>query len=231
ASRTPAQEATAVDTEAAVVVAPSATDDLPPASPETETPALTAEALTEEATAEPEQTEVVVAGAGQTGTPIASIPTGIPPLEDTVSEPGGLRVPVEALVGGLGVLAVLGYAGLYWRGASKAERYQGGFVISRCPVCRQGRLEIDAKEDHLLGIPRVRRTVRCTECRSTLREVGYRRWRYTIDPAENPSMHQRYNGRVVDEDLLRALPNQPHIQRGPRQPGPPPSFIDDEPQD
>lgn len=231
--------APATESVSAVAQAATATTTPEPAEEATATltrmPAPTETAAdasqpTEEATAD--STEPGALAIGAAGTPVASIPTGAPPLDDpATTQPGGPRLPLEALVGGLGVLAVLGYAGLYWRGASKAERYEQGFVITRCPVCRQGRLVIDERHERFLGIPRVRRTVRCTHCRSTLREVGYRRWRYTIDPTENPSMYQRYNGRVLEEDILRALPNQPHINSAPRPPGPPPAFVDDEPRE
>lgn len=137
-------------------------------------------------------------------------------------------MPLEAIVGGLGLLAVLGYVGLYWRGASAAERYPTGFVISRCPVCRQGQLTMEKRAERLLGIPHVRRTIRCENCRSTLREVGPRKWRYTVDPTVSQHMFQRYNGRVVEEDFLRALPNQPHIVRSePHPPADPPAFVDE----
>lgn len=183
--------------------------------------------MTEQATTEPtpEATEAVAA--------IVPSATSAPTQTPQTTSPSGQgqpALPLEAVVGGLGLLAVLGYAGLYWRGASSAERYPGGFVISHCPVCRQGKLVMEQRSDRVLGIPRVRRIVRCANCRSTLREVGARRWRYNIDPNVNQNMFNRYNGRVLDEDFLRALPNQPHITRSaePRDPADAPTFVDDD---
>jgi hypothetical protein len=89
---------------------------------------------------------------------------------------------------------------------------------------------MEQRTERFLGVPRVRRTVRCANCRSTLREVGPRRWRYSIDPNANQNMFNRYNGRVLEEDFLRALPNQPHITRStePRDPADSPTFVDDD---
>jgi hypothetical protein len=157
------------------------------------------------------------------------VPTLVPPGEII---PGGdnlPRIPPEAIAGGLGLLAVAVYGVLYWRSAANAERYRDGFVITRCPVCREGKLILDEHSDRVLGIPRVRRTVRCTVCHSTLREVRPRKWRYTIDKSENYALYERYNGRVFDEDFLRMLPNQPYIRRTPepRPPLEPPTFEED----
>jgi hypothetical protein len=62
-----------------------------------------------------------------------------------------------------------------------------------------------------------------------LREVGSRRWRYAVDRAENPALYNQLNGRVIDEDALRALeqqsPSEPPVVRPPTKP---PTFIDDE---
>jgi hypothetical protein len=73
---------------------------------------------------------------------------------------------------------------------------------------------VETKQDRLLGIPRPRRTVRCTECRSVLREVGNRRWRYAVDPMENPALYKHYNGREIDDATLVEIE--------------PPSFTDEE---
>ena len=233
-SPTPTSTATAtLEPSATNTSVPTATDEPTlTATPEVTDVALAAVA-TDEPTAEPtdaatpEATEP--ASAAPAATTVASVPTGVPVpgIQPRNTSPDAL--PLEALVGGLGLLAVLGYASLYWRGAAAAERYPTGFVISRCPICRQGRLTMDKHTVRTLGIPRVRRTVRCDNCRSTLREVGPRKWRYTIDPNVNQNMYHRYNGRVLDEDFLRALPNQPHIRpTEPRPPSEPPTFVDDE---
>jgi hypothetical protein len=130
------------------------------------------------------------------------------------------------------LLLVLVYIGFYWRGLVAAERYSKGFVVHRCPACDRGDLLVEMKQDRFLGIPRPRRTVRCTECRSVLREVGYRRWRYAVDPMENPALYKHYNGREIDDNTLVEIARQPHSPEGvpaqPRSPISPPSFMDDE---
>lgn len=141
------------------------------------------------------------------------------------------RLPVELIVGG-GLLALLlVYVGLYWRGLSSLERYAGGFVIDDCPVCRSGRLTVETRQDRVFGIPRARSTVRCSACRSVLREAGHRRWRYAVDRIENPALYERFNGRVVDEETLKSLASQPTAPPPaprPYTPAKPPTFEDEE---
>ncbi len=157
-------------------------------------------------------------------------PTLVPQTTET-PDTGG-RFPVEALVGVLMLAAILAYAALYLRGAAATERYAAGFVVDECPVCRRGHLLVEARQERVLGIPRARRIVRCTECRSVLRETGYRRWRYAVDPLENAAVYQRYNGQEIDEEALIALAQQPPQAEDappvPRPPVTPPSFVDDE---
>lgn len=129
------------------------------------------------------------------------------------------------------IVAAGAYAALYWRGAAAADRYKNGFVIQRCPVCEQGDLVVDVRRERVLGIPRPRHTVRCTHCRSLLREAGDRRWRYAVDKLDNPQLHTALNGRVLDEDALRELAaraDQPAEPFTPRIPPKPPQFIDDD---
>ena len=125
---------------------------------------------------------------------------------------------------------MLVYVALYWRGAAGAERYAEGFVIDTCPVCGRGQLLVETRQDRVLGIPRARSTVRCTVCRSVLREVGDRRWRYAVDRAENPAMYTRFNGQVVDEETLRSISVLPPLPGPPvvRGPSRPPTFVEDE---
>jgi hypothetical protein len=61
------------------------------------------------------------------------------------------------------------------------------------------------KKQPILGIPRVRRTVKCTECRSVLREVGTRRWRYAVDRLSNSSLFDYLNGKVLDDLAIQRL--------------------------
>ncbi|MEO1288360.1 MAG: hypothetical protein AAFV93_11375, partial [Chloroflexota bacterium] len=90
------------------------------------------------------------------------------------------------------------------QGLSASGRYANGFVIERCPVCQRGQLQVDERPARTLGIPTVRRTVRCDVCRSVLRETGSRRWRYAVDRLENPTMYTRFNGKqITDADLER----------------------------
>ncbi len=142
-----------------------------------------------------------------------------------ISEPPGGIAP-ELLVGGGVLLLVIGYAGLYWRGASGVERYTGGFVIDRCPTCGRGTLHLETTVTRSLGIPRARYTVRCSECRSVLRGAGVRRWRYAVDRVENPSLYERYNNKIIEESELARLtpgvgvPQSPHVR--------PPTYIESE---
>jgi uncharacterized protein YgiM (DUF1202 family) len=170
-----------------------------------------------------------------TSVAVAQIPTNIPPptpVAEQPESPSGGGLPIEALVGGLALLLVLAYIAFYWRGLASADRYAKGFVIHTCPACDRGNLVVETKQDRLLGIPRPRRTVRCTECRSVLREVGNRRWRYAVDPMENPALYKHYNGREIDDATLVEIERQPHSPNGEpaqtRSPVTPPSFTDDE---
>jgi len=131
------------------------------------------------------------------------------------------------VIGGLALLGILVYIGFFWRGLSAQDRYAEGFVIETCPVCGRGHLTVETHTDRMFGIPRPRSTVRCSECRSVLREVGDRRWRYAVDPPENPAMYARYNGRVVDEDALKSIRIVPRVSDV-RPPSKPPTFVDDE---
>lgn len=104
---------------------------------------------------------------------------------------------------------ILGYVLLYWRGLNAAGRYEHGFVLERCPACRTGHLSLRERTERILGIPQVRRTVRCDTCQSLLREVGTRRWRYTVDRSANPTLYERLNGYTLGDDALRELEPRP----------------------
>jgi hypothetical protein len=175
----------------------------------------------------PTLTETSVAAVAQAPT-TAPLPTPVPENQPVPAE----GLPVEAVVAGLVLLLVLIYIGFYWRGLVAVDRYAKGFVVDRCPACDRGHLIVETKVDRLLGIPRPRRTVRCTECRSVLREVSPRRWRYAVDPMENPALYKHYNGREIDDATLIEIAGQPASQLNepivPRTPPNPPSFTDDE---
>lgn len=146
---------------------------------------------------------------------------------DTANDPGGgsAATPVAVAPGdadGLSPLALLGlglagaglvtYLGVYLVQAANARRYREGFILSRCPVCETGQLYTDDRHYRTLGIPRVRRTVRCDTCRSVLRQVGEDQWRYAVDGAANPEMFHSYNAQVVSEQrLLDIAPDYRHL--------------------
>jgi hypothetical protein len=158
---------------------------------------------------------------GETPTP-AQVP-------ETPPQAGGLGL--EAVLGGAVVVLIVVYIALYWRGMTTAETYSSGFVVERCPVCQRGHMIVEVRQERLLGIPRPRRIVRCDECRSVLRETTSRRWRYAVDPIENPDLYRRYNGRELDEqsliDMARLFP-QRRDNLTPHSPAAPPDFIDDD---
>jgi uncharacterized protein YgiM (DUF1202 family) len=190
---------------------------------------LTARA--DEAFVQPSQTVLTGTRTSASSTSITSAVE--PPQQVGNSVPATITpgVPAEAIVGGGVVLLVLAYVGLYWRGLASLDRYKKGYVIQSCPVCGRGHLTVDTRQERTFGIPRGRYTVRCNECRSVLREAGDRRWRYAIDPIDNPALYERFNNKVLDEETLRKLEKQygqpsraPHV----RSPAPPPKFLDDE---
>lgn len=100
-----------------------------------------------------------------------------------------------------------GYVILYALNGAAIDRYATGFIMPICPVCEQGYLNIEERPYRVLGIPRVRRTVRCDNCRSVLREVGRRRWRYAVDPNANQTLYSELNNKTVSEaELLSFAP-------------------------
>jgi hypothetical protein len=161
-------------------------------------------------------------------TSIGATPT---PVEPPVQLGPESQFPIEALIGGALLLGVLGYAVLYGLGLRAIDRYKAGFVVERCPVCGRGHLTVETRRERLFGIPRARRTVRCDECRSVLRETASRRWRYAIDPIENSALYRQYNGHEIDEatliELARSMPSSETPVR-PRPPATPPNFIDED---
>ncbi len=219
---------TATDTPTATLTdTPRPSDTFTPTATTTPTATLT-DTPVPTATATPSHTP----RPSDTPTPTAAAPVvlpteGAPP--QTVTPPGeGGGLPLEAVVGGAGLLLVLAYAGLYWLGVRDLERYAGGFVVSRCPVCGRGDLTVETRPERFLGIPRGRRIVRCTECRSVLREVGSRRWRYAVDPIENPALYRQFNGREIDEETLAGLAKSAASAAPPRPTTPPVFFEDDD---
>jgi len=168
---------------------------------------------TDEPTVEATEEATIVAQAVDANNPT---PTQLSDFEITEVSPegdgdAGTRFPIEAIVAGLIFLLLLLYVALYWNGLASTERYADGFVIEECPVCRDGHLHVETKQDRILGIPRARHTVRCDNCRSVLRETGNRRWRYAVDRMGNPDLYERYNNRQIMTGELATLlvQNQP----------------------
>ncbi len=144
--------------------------------------------------------------ASQTSTPTIT-PTPAPPIIETTrpSDSNDSDQPISMLLlvlGGMVTLLVGGYMVSYSMNAAAMDRYGQGFVINQCPVCEVGHLELEERFNRILFIPRVKRTVRCDHCRSVLREVGKRKWRYAVDPAANPDLYRAMNNQVIHENEL-----------------------------
>ena len=203
----------------------------PPSTATTEPTATVTQSST--ATVAPTDTTVPTETATATHTPAAAV-AGTATLSATLvpqvtegDDSGGGRVPLEAIVGGILLAAIIGYVALYLRGVAAMNRYNDGFVIEQCPACRRGHLTVENRQSRLFGIPRPRRIVRCDVCRSVLRETGDQRWRYAIDPVVNAALYERYNGREIDEADLVKLAQQPIVpDSSPKPPVEPPTFIE-----
>ncbi len=199
-SPTPSPSVTATDVPSATASAlpsltapPSVTPTALPSATLTPSPSATPQAVAALSTAPPAE------GAAPATTPPDAAQSTFP-------------VPYW-VVGGLVSLLALLYAGVYMQQWARLARYREGFVIAVCPVCGQGHLHMEERRYRLLGIPRVRRVVRCDVCRSVLREVGEHRWRYAVDGAENPTLYETLNGRVLSEaELLRIAPEYEAMQ-------------------
>ncbi len=121
------------------------------------------------------------------------------------SDNSGSTSPLLLAGGIIATLAVGVYMLSYATSVAALERYADGFVIQHCPVCYDGELSLEERIYRLMGIPRVRRTVRCDNCRSVLREVGKQRWRYAVDPTANDDLYHALNNRTVREGQLLAI--------------------------
>jgi len=203
----------------------TATDEPTATNTATDEPTATNTATDEptaELTEEPTVVAQVVGSENPTPTQLSEFEiTEVPPTSD--SEGG--QFPIEAVVGGFIFLLLLLYVALYWNGLSSVERYADGFVIEECPVCRTGNLHVETKQERVLGIPVGRHTVRCDNCRSVLRETGNRRWRYAVDPVENPDLYERYNNKQIMTGELATLLVQKQPSKSSKTL---PEFVDDE---
>ena len=152
-------------------------------------------------------------------TPVAGV--ALPPsATPTPAISEGTRPDIQSLLGslppGLGswlgggvmFIALVLYAGRWMAGRRELRRYADGFVLTKCPVCQRGHLHLEEHVLHPLGIPHVRRSVRCNTCRSVLRETRSGFWRYTIDPFMNPDLAAEFNAREFSDEELIAFAGQ-----------------------
>jgi hypothetical protein len=199
---------------------------------ETAAPSPSPTAAAVVAAATPSDAPTLSPSATATAAPTAEpSPVPIAPVidENVSGDRNGLTT--ELLVGLAGLAALGVYAIYFWRGLVALERYKDGFVITRCPVCLQGDLTVETRRERFIGVPRARRTVHCSHCRSMLREAGRGQWRYAVDPLDNPAFYNRLNGQVLDEDALILLAARPPGGTpSARLPQRPPRFVDDEEQ-
>ena len=83
--------------------------------------------------------------------------------------------------------------------ARASKRYtRKGFVIERCPACREGTLTLE-------GTGGSHWVVRCDNCRSVLRQTRDGLWRYAADPLPDKEFADKYNGQVLSEAELVEL--------------------------
>ncbi len=146
-----------------------------------------------------------VVGPALSPTTGASPESGASPIMPSLSSMiRGLSPGIWIALGGIPLLFGL-YIWYRGRRLRELQRYASGFPLAVCPVCQEGALELEEHLTPSLGIPRVRRLVRCSTCRSVLREVQPGVWRYTIDPLVNPKIAAEYNAKNFTIDELIAL--------------------------
>lgn len=193
-------------------IAASATPEQPSVTPVTPTGEAIAQIATSDISATPIDSRIIAPPGTATPLLLSETPTLAPTAEPTAlpieapAETGETSpmLPLVALAG-VAVAAGLVYLGAFARAMPELRRYEQGFVRNDCPVCQRGTLVLDEKRTSTLGIPSVRRTVRCTACRSVLREKSPQHWAYAVDRLENPPIYERFNGREISDDELKAL--------------------------
>ena len=199
----------------------------------TDTPTITAsptETLTHTPTATETNTPTHTPTATETAQAVVPPPLTLTPQIAGDADRGPGLTP-EAILGGVGLLLVGGYTGLYLWGLAGSRRYAGKFVFSKCPVCRVGNPVIETRQERWFGIPVTHWIVRCDNCRSVLRQTGRDRWRYAVDPLEDANLYARYNGKELDIATLRQLAESPRPAAEARIRGQkPPAFVDDDEQ-
>jgi hypothetical protein len=119
------------------------------------------------------------------------------------------------LSGGM-LVFVAGYLIRRWQGHREFVRYENGFPAKVCPACGEGHLLLEETTRSTLGVMRTKRSVRCDNCRSVLREVRPGIWRYTVDPMANPSMAQRYSTEHLKLTDIQKLSNQRAMMKSTR---------------
>ncbi len=222
---------TELPTEAVIVEVSPVPDTETPAPTQSPTATETSLPPTETETPSPAATEVIAIPPLQETPPTLELTASPPTPEDAPTATSTTTLPPEMLIAGSVLVLVLAYGGLYWRGVRSVERYNRGFVIEYCPVCLRGDLVVETKTDRQMGIPVARRTVRCTECRSVLRETRPHHWRYAVDPIENPRMYERFNAREITDDELQQLnmkPIKPPRYFEPKMPPTSPEFLEED---
>jgi len=155
--------------------------------------------------------ETVAAAPASSGEDSGGDPGGSPPdpnpdaatvVEDADDGEGRSLLPIA---GGVLVALAAVYVATYVTQAANTAQPYDAFPLTVCPVCEHGTLSLDQRRYRVLGIPRVRRVVRCDTCRSVLRQVGRGRWRYAVDGGINPELFDRLNGRVVTAAQLKDI--------------------------
>ena len=222
---------------------PTLTDTLEPSN--TPLPTSTATVTASEMSSNtPEPTEGAAVAAINTSTPDETEPPATSPtpeeeaplavgpsdaeLDAANTDPDADGGPsLETIIGAVILGIVLLYSVAYMVGLRAAGRYSNGFVVNTCPVCLKGNLYIDTRQVRLFGVPVVRRRIGCDNCRSVMREMGTRRWRYAVDRAANPAIYDRYNGKIIEDYRLVELVKNPILPDGSHTRTPPAAIIDD----
>lgn len=158
--------------------------------------------------------------ASSTTTRVPAVVESVRPDGDDRGDGGGISPFI--LLAGIAITGLIGgYIVMFATSMAAAERYAGGFIIQSCPVCQIGILEMEERSNRVLGILRVRRTVRCDHCRSVLREVGKYRWRYAVDRSVSLEMYASLNNRILREEQLLELSPEDNYQS--------PQYLEDTP--
>ncbi len=181
----------------------------------TPAPATLVPTQTQQPTPAPTQIQPSTSASTATGTlqPAAVVPVpSVTPQPAPTQAAGPQGPPLIAPLSGwrglltivVGVLVLL--IALYaWRALSSRRelyRYVDGSPLKKCPICQTGNLILDEHVQRTLGLPVVRRTIRCDTCRSVLRQVRPGMWRYSIDPFVNEQLAQDYSGKVFADNRL-----------------------------